>query len=222
LIKENEMPAYCPVTESLVELMDWMHKNAPGVAFSPPADTAALANFEEKSGLIIPEDLHRLLMIADGETRNSAGAVGNWRFMSINEIQAAWGWLAQISVKGAFDGLTPQLSPYLQNHWWHPGWIPLISSDTGCYYCLDTAPSEVERTGQMLLFCQEHPARPLVAASLAAWLDRITRDLSAGVYTYNEVEGFNGEAFLWSSLEGKHLLDKIPGQIIVDGEYGIC
>jgi len=216
------MPNHPPVTESFEKLMKWMLTTAPGVNFRPPANPDAIINFKEKSGVNFPEELEQLLMIADGEMRISAGAIGNWRLMSINEIQAAWGWLRQISIKGAFEGLLPEQSPYLQNTWWHPGWIPLVSSDTGNFYCIDTEPPESKRKGQVLLFMQDQPDRPLVAANLAAWLDRITRDLYDGLYTFDEVEGFNGEAFLWSSLEGKHLLDNIPGSIIVDGDTFKC
>ena len=66
----------------------------------------------------------------------------------------------------------------------------------------------------MLLFLHEQPERTLAAGSLGAWLDRINRDLAAGLYTFDDVEGFNGEAFLWSALEGKHLLDNIDGKLV--------
>lgn len=209
------MPEYPPVTASLAKLQDWMKNNVPGVTFRSPANPDALDNFTEKSGLTLPDDLRQILLIADGETLKSAGSIGNWRIMPINEIQAAWGLLTQLSAKGAFSDLTPEHSPYLRAAWWHPGWIPVVSSDTGDYFCIDTDPPEAERSGQVLLYLQNVPARPLVAANLAGWLDRIIRDLSAGVYTYDEVDGFNGEAFLWSSLEGKHLLDDIEGKLVV-------
>jgi cell wall assembly regulator SMI1 len=203
------------VTASIAKLQDWMKNNAPGVAFRPPANPDALDNFAEKCGLTLPDDLRQLLLVTDGETRKSPGSIGNWRIMPINEIQAAWGLLTQLSAKGAFSDLAPEHSPYLRADWWHSSWIPVVSSDTGDYFCIDTDPPETERAGQVLLYRQEQPARPLVAANLAGWLDRITHDLSAGIYTYDQVEGFNGEAFLWSSLEGKHLLDDIEGTLVV-------
>jgi cell wall assembly regulator SMI1 len=207
-----------PVTESFNEIQAWMLDNAPDVAFRPSANPAAIECFRDKSGINLPEDLIQTLLITDGETRKSAGAIGNWRMMTIAEIQGAWGLLSQLAVKGAFDELTPQHSPYLRPVWWHPGWIPIVSSDTGDYYCIDTDPPEADRNGQILLFIQNHPTRPLVATSLPCWFDRIARDLAAGVYTYDEVEGFDGEAFLWSSLEGKHLLDDIEGVLVVTGD----
>ena len=213
------MPKYRPIKDSLTALQAWMETNAPGVTFQPPAKPAALDNFAKISGVTLPDDLRHLLMIADGETRKSAGSIGNWRILPINEIQAAWGLLTQLAAKDAFSDLTPDPSPDLRKTWWHPGWIPVVSSDQGDYYCIDTDPPEMQRCGQVLLFRQEHSERPLVAASLAHWLDAITRDLTAGVYTFDEVEGFNGEAFLWSSLEGKHLLDKASGNLIVNGGF---
>ena len=209
------MPKYPPITESFTSLQAWMRDHAPGVSFRPPADPAAIDDFADKSGLTLPDELIQLLRQADGETRKSAGAIGNWRMIPIGEIQAAWGLLRQLAAKAAFAELEPQPSPYLQPAWWHPAWIPVVSSDTGNYFCIDSDPLEPGRYGQVLLFLHDQPDRPLVAGSLGAWLDRIDRDLTAGVYTFDEVEGFNGEAFLWSALEGKHLLDDRPGKQIV-------
>lgn len=209
------MPECPPVTDSLSTLQVWMREHAPGVSFRPPADPAAIEHFADKSGLSLPDELVQILLVADGETRKSAGAIGSWRIMPIGEIQASWGLLRQLSAKGAFDNLDPQPSPYLHHTWWHPAWIPFVSSDAGDYFCIDSAPPEPERYGQVLLFLQDQPARPLVAGSLGAWLDRINRELAAGVYAFDEVEGFNGEAFLWSALEGKHLLDDVEGDLVV-------
>lgn len=209
------MPDYPSVTESFAKFQAWMIKNVPDVAFRPPVNPAAIKDFGAKSGLSLPDDLHQILLIADGETRKSAGAIGNWRVMPIAEIQAAWGWLTQVAAKGAFIELKPQPSPYLQVAWWHPGWVLFVSNDAGDYFCIDTQPPEPSRCGQVLLFFQDRPERPLVAASLGAWLDRVNRDLSAGIYSYDEITGFDGEAFLWSALEGKHLLDDIEGKRVV-------
>jgi cell wall assembly regulator SMI1 len=208
------MPEYPPVTASFTTLRTWMAGHTSGVSFRPPANPAALDNFAVKSGLTLPDDLRDLLLAANGEGRASAGAIGNWRFMPITEIQAAWGWLNSLAAKGAFSEGSPLPSPYLRAAWWHPGWIPVVSNDRGDYFCLDTDPPEPERSGQVLLYLHGRPERPLVAASLAAWLVRITQDLAAGVYTFDEIAGFDGEAFLWSSLEGKHLLDEVQGKLV--------
>ena len=209
------MPELPPLSVSLAKIQAWARQHAPGVTFRRPANPAAIENFVEKSGLTMPHDLRQALLIADGESRSSAGMIGNWRLMPIGEIQAAWGLLSKLSEKGAFSGKVPQASPYLRKAWWHNGWIPVVSSDIGHYFCLDTDPPEQERLGQVILFLQDRPERVLVASSLQAWLDRIARDLDSGVYSYDEETGFNGEAFLWSALEGKHLLDDIGGKLVV-------
>lgn len=207
-----------PITESLAKLQSWAQENASGVTLNPPATPAALANFSEKSGLTMPEDLRKAWLVADGETRKSAGMIGNWRLMPIAEIQAAWGLLSKITEKGGFVDRKPEKSPYLRHAWWHSSWIPVVTSDTGHYFCIATNPPEIERAGQILLFLQDRPERPLIAGSLRAYFDRIQRDLEADVYTYDPEEGFNGEAFMWSALEGKHLLDEKENNLITDSD----
>lgn len=196
-----------PITESFAKIQTWALAHAPGVTFNPPAKPTALENFNEKTGLPVPEEIRQAYLVADGESRKSAGMISNWRLMPIAEIQAAWGLLTKIAEKGGFSDKEPVKSPYLQPVWWHASWIPIATSDTGHYFCIATEPPEAERAGQILLFLQDQPKRPLIAGSLRAWFDRILRDLESGVYAYDPVEGFDGEAFLWSALEGKHLFD---------------
>jgi len=206
-----------PITKSFAKIRSWARQHAPDVTFNPPANPAALDNFSEKSGLSLPEDLRKAWLVADGETRKSAGIIGNWRLMPIAEIQAAWGLLSKLSEKGGFNSKKPKKSPYLRHAWWHPSWIPVATSDTGHYFCISTDPPESKRSGQVLLFLQNQPERPLIAGSLRAWFDRIVRDLESGLYIYDPEEGFNGEAFMWSALEGKHLFDDLGGKLIAGG-----
>jgi len=204
--------------ENVTKFQDWMHTHAKGVRFRPPAKPTALTNYEEKSGLQIPGELRQILMVVDGEVNQSAGSIGNWRLMSITEIQAAWGLLTQLNTKGAFERFAPEPSPYLYTAWWSPAWVPFVTNDAGDYFCLDTNPPDPARKGQVLLFFQDRSTRPLVASNLTSWFDRILKDLLNGHYTYYEFEGFNGEAFLWSSLEGKHLLDHHAGKLIAQND----
>jgi len=212
------MPNLPPLTDSFTQLRDWMHVHAPGVAFRPPADPAAIDNFTARSGLTMPDGLQEILLIADGETHASAGMIGNWRVMPIAEVQAAWGLLNQMANKDAFADLQPETPPYIRAAWWGTGWIPVVGNDTGDFFCLDTNPPEPQRTGQVLLFLQEGPERPLIAGSLCAWFERIARDLEADVYVYDAEAGFDGEAFMWSALEGKHLFDDIEGKLMVEND----
>lgn len=210
------MPQTLSIPVSFNKIKTWAENHASGVSFQPPASPAALEDFTRKSSLFLPEDLTSLLLLADGETRASAGMIGNWRLMPIAEIQAAWGLLNKIDQKGAFSGLEPKPSPYIRRAWWHSTWIPFVSSDTGDYLCLDTFPPDPDRFGQVILFMQAQPERYLIAGSLRAWLNRIWRDLNSGRYHFDSQEGFDGEAFMWSALEGKHYFDDIDGTLVVD------
>lgn len=202
------------ITESFNKIQTWSLIHAPDVAFKEPADPADIRIFKEKSGVSLPEDLNRLLCLADGEKRSSTGIIGNWRLMSITEIQAAWGLLKALTEKGAFIGQEAETPVYIHNTWWNQAWIPFVASDSGDYYCLDMNPPEPQRVGQVVLFLRDQPERPLIADSLSAWFDRIARDLQASLYTYDDEKGFNGEAFMWSALQNKHLFDGIQGKLI--------
>ena len=210
-----------PTIQNLFKnLQTWAHEHAPEVIFNPPVKSIEIDQFLEKSGLMLPDSFNQLLLYANGEAPISAGMIGNWRLMPIREIQAAWGWLTALSSKGAFEDYQPLPSPYLRRDWWNPAWVPIVSSDTGNYFCLDTAPIEPQRVGQILLFLQDQPERYLVAASLSAWFDQILRDLQSGRYVYDDEFGFNGEAFMWSALEGKHHFDNRPRKTIAQREIG--
>ncbi|MDY6867297.1 MAG: SMI1/KNR4 family protein [Chloroflexota bacterium] len=209
------MPEYPPLTESYAKIQAWARAHAPDITFRPPAEPTAIDNFATESGLTIPEDLRSALLVADGETPNSGGMIGNWRILPIAEIQGAWGLLAKLAKKDAFAGLEPEAPLFIRDAWWHTGWIPIVESGTGDFFCLDAAPPDPDRTGQVLLFLQNRPERPLVAGSLRAWFDRIARDLAEGAYAYDEEAGFNSEALMWSSLQKKHLFDGFEGKMIV-------
>jgi len=209
------MTKYQSVSKHFARLKSWANSYAPDVTFRAPVSPTAIVNFSEKSGRAFPEELRQLLLEADGETRKSAGMIGNWRLMPLTEIQAAWGLLKNLSEKGAFADSVPKPSPYVQQVWWHQGWIPFVSSDTGNYFCIDTAPPEPQHNGQVLLFLQDNPQRFLVAGSLCCWMEQIVEDLETGLYHYDSINGFNGEAFMWSALEGKHIFDPFEGKLVV-------
>jgi cell wall assembly regulator SMI1 len=203
-----------PILQSLAYFQSWGSQFALSVVFRPPVNTSAIENFREKSGLTLPDDLCQYLQITDGETRTSAGMIGNWRLMPIAEIQAAWGLLDKLAEKGAFIDQKPESSPYLREGWWHPKWVPVVTNDDGDYFCLDTDPPAPSRFGQVILYLQNQRQRPLIAGSLSAWFERIARDLAAGLYSFDPGEGFNCEAFMRSALEGKHVFDGFPGKPI--------
>ena len=208
------MNASQPIEQSLAYFQNWVAQFAPSIVFRPPVNPTALEYFREKSGLTLPSDLIQYLQITDGETFTSAGMIGNWRLMSLLEVQAAWGLLGKLAEKGAFSELTPEKSPYIRQAWWHPSWIPICTNDTGDYFCLDTDPPDPNRFGQVLLYLKNRPQRPLIASSVSTWFGFIMRDLKAGLYTFDAYEGFNDEGFMKSALEGKHLLDGLEGKLI--------
>ncbi len=199
------------------KLTNWAEDNIPQVRFNPPARSDALEAFAASSHIALPEGLCTYLQTINGEHWRSIGLIGSWRLMPIQEIQSEWQTMAKLaadSVFGKNEG-EAKLSPYLKNFWWNPHWIPFVTSGSGHFFCLDTDPPKPERYGQVLLFLHDQPQRYLVAGSLGAWFRRIAHDLEAGFYHWDPDHGFNNEALMWSSLEGKHIFDDIPGRRVV-------
>ncbi len=199
-------------------IKQWSEKNLPDAAFNPPATREEINWLAENIEPRLPDDLVTFLQIANGERWNSAGVIGNWRLLEIKFIQDEWGFMAKMAQDGSFGQNTGDAdpSPYIKNYWWNPQWIPIVTSGSGHFFCLDTDPPEPDRFGQVILFLHDDESRYLVASSLTAWFERIARDLESGLYKFDPDEGqLNGEAFMWSSLEGKHLYSSIPGRRIV-------
>ena len=66
-------------------------------------------------------------------------------------------------------------------------------------------PTPKGKVGQVILFFHDEEKRLLVADSVRDWLSAIARDLEAGRYEYQDEAGtWSDEAFLQSSVEGKH------------------
>lgn len=68
--------------------------------------------------------------------------------------------------------------------WWHPGWVPLLRSDSGVRLCLDLAPGPAGRIGQIIQldFDSGDQCPPVIASSWQALLSTFAQDLEAGEY----------------------------------------
>jgi cell wall assembly regulator SMI1 len=203
--------------KAIEKIKIWAESSRAQIRFNPPASPDSLEKLKASLHAPLPEDLLHTLSLMDGENWRSCGLIGSWHLMSIEEILSEWQTMAQLAADGVFgknegEAKTP---PYINNFWWNPQWIPIVSSGSGHFYCLDTDPPSPDRFGQVLLFLHDQPQRYLVAGSLSAWFRRIAHDLEAGLYQWDAEHGFNNEALMWSSLEGKHIFDDIPGRRVV-------
>src|SRR5262249_16849055 len=128
---------------------------------------AELHQLEAQLGLPVPGDLRTLLAWHNGQGDEPAGLFEeNWLLMSTERILAA----------------KPELDTSAVGHGkgsgWRHEWIPFLDDDSGDYLCLDTSQSGAP----VRAFWLGKEGHPVVAPSLAAWLEGFVTAVEAGRY----------------------------------------
>jgi cell wall assembly regulator SMI1 len=155
----------------LARLDQWLntHRDRFQQALQPGATAAECDALTAALGRPLPEELRALLMWHNGQNPDVPGAFEqNWILMSTEDIAEA---------KKELDG---------QPHeGWHKNWVPFLDDDNGNYRCLDFGAS-----GSPVLECWRGRAdHPVVAPSLAAWLDAFVTALERGAYAEDPERG---------------------------------
>jgi len=109
-------------------------------------------------------------------------------------LQQQKGWMDEGDLLDAenevFFGFDQQVrcNPPDRGWWWHPGWVPLLCSDSGVRLCLDLAPGPAGRIGQIIKldFDSGDQCPPVIASSWQTLLFTFTQDLEAGEYRLRE------------------------------------
>ncbi len=184
------------------------------IAFNPGAKESAIAAAETALGLTFPADLREYLLLADGERWNSDGFIGDWRLLELKFIVKEAQQMRKLVEQEAFGDNTNDETPAIKGLWWNPQWLPIVTSGSGHFFCVDLDPGPAGTVGQIILFLHDDEGRYLIASSLRAWFARLAADFERGRYEIiTEADGyphFNSHALLWSSLEGQTLYNPLP------------
>jgi cell wall assembly regulator SMI1 len=139
-------------------------------ALLPGATPAELHLAETNLGLRLPEDLRTLLTWHNGQRDDFAGAFeASWQLMSADHIVAA---------KLELDADSEQTG-------WQPAWVPFLDDDQGDYLCLDTGQAAAPVRG----FWPPKTEHPIIAPSLAAWLEEFVSAVERGEYVEDPERG---------------------------------
>ena len=152
------------------------------IAFNPGATEAAIAAAEAELGLAFPADLREYLRPADGERWNSDGFIGDWRLLELKFIVSKTQRMRALVDDGSFDDNTNDETPAIKGLWWNPQWIPIVTSGSGHFFCVDLDPGPEGAVGQIILFLHDDVGRYLVAPSLRAWFERLAADFERGLH----------------------------------------
>jgi len=126
-----------------------------------------------RSRFRVPSPLLGFLARHDGERSGLEGGVfPTWRPLSVAAILDAWHFLQGLHVDAGLAG-----TPVGPTHalWWHPGWLPCATNESGDYLVLDLEPPQGGVPGQLVLFDHADSCREVVAPSIpdALWQTRI-------------------------------------------------
>jgi cell wall assembly regulator SMI1 len=155
---------------------------------------------EERLGLSLPADLRAGLAVHDGG-REAGGLVGDWDLMSLERMVGEAEFMRGMVADGLFGDAEGDEHDAIDSVWWNPGWVPVVSSGSGHFYCVDLAPRPNGTAGQVIVFFHDSGQRLLVADSYEQWLTAVVADLERGLYRYED-GSWNHHAFLRSSREG--------------------
>lgn len=163
-------------TALLARLDCWLARHRPRYhhGLCPAARAAALDSLPQRLSMGVPEELRQLLAWHNGECDDFIGCLEqSWHLMSAAQIVAAKQELDELAEGDPACG-------------WRREWIPFLDDDAGDYLCLDTsqqpAPVRAYWAGQ-----HEHP---VVAASLAAWLEAFVTAAERGDYHEDPERGY--------------------------------
>ncbi len=157
---------------SLLERLErWLTAQRPRYLrnLRPGATTSELDQFATGLGRPLPADLRALLAWHNGQGDDFAGALaGAWQLMSHAQILAAKHDL----------GTAAKNDP---NTGWRSEWIPFLDDDAGNFVVVDPNAVREYWAGKA-----EHP---VVAPSLAAWLEKFVSALERGEYVEDPERG---------------------------------
>lgn len=160
------------VTKLLTRLEKWLaaHRKRYLEGLQPGADKATLDALEKIIGLKLPDSLRQLLAWHNGQSEDFIGClVESWLLMSTDSIAAA---KKDLDADAASTG-------------WKTAWIPFLDDDNGNYVCLDTSQAEAP----VREFWVGNADHPVVAPSLAAWLEDVVSALERGEYDEDPERG---------------------------------
>ena len=137
------------------------------LTFNPGVTEAAIAAAEATLGVTFPADLRAYLLLADDERWNSDGFIGDWHLLELKFIVDKTQFMRRLVEDGTFDDNTNDETPAIKGRWWNPQWIPIVTSGSGHFFCVDLDPGPEGTVGQVVLFLHDDEDRLLVAPACA-------------------------------------------------------
>ena len=176
------------IGESWGRIEAWLRVSA-SEALSELEGPATRESLEKASAIVgeLPEDYRALVQIHDGVVAPQYG-LGIFQGFVLHSVEGALrardvmldAWrqnAAQIDVDGA---MSPD--PGVRQAWWHERWLPIAVSadDSRTLIFLDLDPAPGGRRGQLVRHVVDMDKLPIIAASVAEWVERAADAMEQG------------------------------------------
>jgi cell wall assembly regulator SMI1 len=180
------------VRRSWERIEEFCRATLPGGAtlFAPPVTEEDLVRAEQELGVTLPEDFKASYRIHNGQLDRSPGIilphartllpVPRYRFMPLQSVIHSTKCLREVAADLTRPSQRTAVELGIQPAFWLPDWIPFASNGGGDYLCVDLSPAPEGTVGQVLDFNHEKAERPLLARSLAEFLDQLITALECG------------------------------------------
>jgi cell wall assembly regulator SMI1 len=167
---------------------NWLLKNASFILedLQPGASDAEIAHAERELGINFPEDVRESFRIHNGQfsQKHFQQFMARWgTLLSLEDVVIEWKLWKESFDAGDMIEWGCHTSDPVQNEFWHPKWIPLVTSGSGDFYGLDLAPLPGGIVGQIICIAHDDNERSLLAKGFRAWLEEYAQELEDEMYT---------------------------------------
>ena len=169
---------------------------------------------EEEIGIVFPEMLRTLYLDNNGDTGESVcGMMLGFGFYDLDTLCSEWrSWKETAERMDETDltgsRFTSEPVECIKRRYADPLWIPICGDGGGNHIGIDLDPDVKGRVGQVINFGRDEESKTVLAESLNAFLERLTRIVNSDDFFIGEFDG--DEIILLGSddeEEGSHLTD---------------
>ena len=174
-----------------------------------------IRDVEAKMGLNFPEDLRNLYLDNNGDDMEAiCGVLLGFHLFDLDDLYYQWeGW------KDIINEWTPEEientaintsepDGFIKKRYADLKWIPLCDDGSGNHIGVDLDPDVKGKVGQIISFGRDEDDKYVLADSLNAFFERLTRIVNSEHFFIGE---FDGEEVIFLGVnneeEGSHLID---------------
>ncbi|MBR3422540.1 MAG: SMI1/KNR4 family protein [Ruminococcus sp.] len=152
-----------------------------------------IASAEQSVGVAFPESLKALYLDADGDNEESAcGMIMGFHFLSLDELVSEcqhWSGIAQDKALNEGAGFSSKPEGCIKRLYANSKWIPICADGGGNFLGVDLDPDVNGRVGQVINFGRDEHNKAVLADSLDAFFERLTRVILSEDFFVGDFEG---------------------------------